>query len=374
MPDTEESPTPESPQDRRLILFWSVGLVLFYILVGALIIPWVRQNKLAEDQRLQALIESPTTQLGATYTEAPPPGYEGAPAEVQAGVYLNQIPDISLRDFYWTVDFLVWFTWEGEGLDPGETFAITGGQILSREKVAESVQGTTHYARYHVTAQVYKFFDVSRFPLNQYVLTLAVEDSQHPAYALRYVADAQNSAVGPRVRILEGVRIIQSAALVKLQTYPTGLGDPTLPPGYQPAYSTFIYGVWTSSPGLRFYLKLFLALFVSVLLAISVFFIKPTDVDPRFGLGVGALFASVANAYIISSSLPPSGGVVLVDMVNSLGVATIFLTVVESILSLYLYDIRDKQALSRRLDRVSAAIFLVAYIALNVAIPLAALA
>lgn len=34
------------------------------------------------------------------------------------------------------------------------------------------------------------------------------------------------------------------------------------------------------------------------------FFIKPTDVDQRFGLGVGALFAAIANTYITSSLVP----------------------------------------------------------------------
>jgi len=122
-----------------------------------------------------------------------------------------------------------------------------------------------------------------------------------------------------------------------------------------------------------FYFKLFLALFVSVLIAISVFFIKPTDVDPRFGLGVGALFAASATAYVISSALPPSGGMVLADLVNALGILIIFLTVMESILSLYLYDIKDKPALSRYLDRVMFIVFLTGFLAVNIAIPVAAL-
>ena len=48
-------------------------------------------------------------------------------------------------------------------------------------------------------------------------------------------------------------------------------------------------GIWIHRQGSGFYLKMFVALFVGVGVAMIAFFIKPTDVDPRFGLGVGAL-------------------------------------------------------------------------------------
>lgn len=349
-------------------------MILFFVIVGAWICASVRHYKLAENERIQAIIDSPTIPLGASYDESPPPGQEAHPVDVKVGVYLNQIPDFSLRNFSWTADLFVWFQWTGDMLDPGESFNILDSNILLKEKIFESVEGETHYSRYHVVVEIKQFFDVARFPLNEFILTIGVIDLRHPIYELRYISDAENSGASSRVRIIEGISLFKNMGLVKFYPYQTTFGDPTLPAGYHPTFSTFLYGFWLTSPGLGYYLKLFLALYISVVISISVFFIKPTDVDPRFGLGVGALFASVANTYIISSSLPPTGGLVMVDMINAFGISVIFLTIMESILSLYLYDIKEKEALSRRIDRLSFVISLVGYLAVNIAITVAALA
>jgi hypothetical protein len=66
--------------------------------------------------------------------------------------------------------------------------------------------------------------------------------------------------------------------------------------------------------------------------------------------------------------------VVMADLINSFGICVIFLTVMESILSLYLFEIKEKEALSKRLDQVSIIIFLVGFIAVNIGITVAALA
>jgi hypothetical protein len=363
-----------SSKDRKLVLYWSLGMILFFILVGIWICTSVRQNKLAENERIQAIIESPTLPVGASYDLDPPTGQEANPVEVQVGVYINQIPDFSMRDFLWTADFFVWFQWTGDMLDPGESFEILDGSIIFKEKIEESVEGNIHYSRYHVVADIHQFFDVARFPLNEFIITIGVIDYQHPIYQLKYIADEQNSGASSRLRIMEGISPSGSMGLVKLYPYQTTFGDPSLPADYQPTFSTFVYGLWLTSPGLGYFLKLFLALYISVLISISVFFIKPIDVDPRFGLGVGALFAAVANAYIISGLLPPSGGMVMADLINSFGICVIFLTVMESILSLYLFEIKEKEALSKRLDQVSIIIFLVGFIAVNIGITVAALA
>ena len=374
MEDKTDSTTTFSPQDRKLVNYWSLAMIVFFTLVGLWTFNMVRQNKLAENERIQAIIESPTFPLGASYDLDPPPGQEAHPVDVQVGVYINQIPDFSLRDFLWTADLYVWFQWTGDMLDPGESFEIIDGNIVFKEKIYESVEGETHYSRYHAVAEIHQFFDVARFPLNEFILTIVVIDPLHPVYQLRYIADVQNSGVSSRVRLIEGISLSETMGLVKLIPFQTTFGDPSLPADYQPTFSSFLYGVWLTSPGLGYYLKMFLALYISVLISIAVFFIKPIDVDPRFGLGVGALFAAVANTYIISSILPPSGGMVMVDMINGFGISVIFLTVMESIWSLYLFEVKEKEALSKRLDRVSLIIFVIGFVVVNIGITVAALA
>ena len=131
-------------------------------------------------------------------------------------------------------------------------------------------------------------------------------------------------------------------------------------------------GVWIRRQGLGFYMKMFVALFAAVVVALIAFFIKPTDVDPRFGLGVGALGAVLVNTYVTSSLVPDTGVMTLADLVNHVGIITIFLSLMQSSISLYLYEKKGKKTLSRLFDRVSFAIFLPGYLAINLLLPWAA--
>jgi len=98
---------------------------------------------------------------------------------------------------------------------------------------------------------------------------------------------------------------------------------------------------------------MFQAMVVAVGVALLACFIKPTHVDPRFGLGVGALFAAVANSYLVGAEMPEGGEFSLADVINLLGIVTILITLTESTISLHLYESLDRPAVSRRLDRVS---------------------
>jgi hypothetical protein len=117
---------------------------------------------------------------------------------------------------------------------------------------------------------------------------------------------------------------------------------------------------------------MFQALFASVAIAFIVFFIKPTHVDPRLGLGVGALFAAVGNNIVVGTMLPPAGGITLAALVNTIGLATIFLTMVQSTVSLYILDTMGQEKLRRFFDKVSFVVFLIGYGGVNLMLPIVA--
>ena len=117
--------------------------------------------------------------------------------------------------------------------------------------------------------------------------------------------------------------------------------------------------------GKTFFFKLFFALWVTVTIAFLVFFIRPIDVDPRFGLGVGALFAAIASEYVVASALPDSNVITLADQLHLIAFFFIFVTVAQSTYSLWLYE-TEKLAASKRLDRVFQILCPVAYLIANV--------
>jgi hypothetical protein len=92
--------------------------------------------------------------------------------------------------------------------------------------------------------------------------------------------------------------------------------------------------------------------------------IKPFDLDPRFGLGVGAVFAAMASAYVISSALPDGNQVTLADRVVMWAVGFIVASIIESIVSLRLHQC-GKEAASRRLDVWMFLLMSAAYAGIN---------
>lgn len=363
---------PEAPPQRRglLVPLWSAGVILLAVIAGWKLVSDAHKARATAAARHAARLE---------------PAERGEPAKggrgnrprgsiVKVGAYLDRIVELSVKDTFWTADFFVWFVWRDRDFHPGDTFRVVDGDITKREKVKEEVlPDGSIYALYEVEAKVTKFFDVSRFPADDHLLTLRIEDAQHDETRLHFTADTEASGLSSRV-FVPGYKTGASSVAVQAQSYQTSYGDPRLPPGHEVTYSQFIYGVPVARDGAGFYIKLFQGLYAAVAIAILVFFIKPTDVDPRFGLGVGALFAAIANCYITSSLLPNTSQESLADTVNSVAIFTIFLTLVQSTISLYLYDILDNPPLARRFDKASALLITPAYAVINLLIYKAAVA
>ena len=86
--------------------------------------------------------------------------------------------------------------------------------------------------------------------------------------------------------------------------------------------------------------------------AFVAFMVKPSDLDPRFGLGVGALFAVAASAFVVSSSVPDSGVMTIADQVHMVAIGFIFLSLLQSAFALKL-EVSGREAQSVRLDHWS---------------------
>ena len=103
-------------------------------------------------------------------------------------------------------------------------------------------------------------------------------------------------------------------------------------------------------------LKLFGGLFVAVCVALVAFFVDAREVDPRFGLAVGGLFAAVANQYIVAENLPSTVYWTLSDKVHVIGFLSILAVILQSAyaLSRHRRTDEDVSTIVDALDRRSA--------------------
>ena len=361
-PKSPADPSAETVPPARLgaiIHLWATAVIVLMVVAGFVMVSGAYLDKVAAIER-HAARSDPAPMPTA------PAGSAAPPVEVKVGLYLDRVVNLSVKETGWTADFYLWFSWRKKELDPGASFRIVGGDIEQKDSLkTEDLPDGSRYALYRVRARITKAFDVSRFPADDHLLNINLEDAGLTRERLQFVADTANSAVSSRVQ-LPGYAIHRVSAIVKPHAYKTTLGDPRLAKGTQAEHSQYSFGVWIARDGWAFFFKVFQGMYAAVAVALLAFFIKPTDVDPRFGLGVGGFFGGIANGYIIASLLPDTGIVSLADKLNALGLATIFLSLVQSTISLYLFDIRGEEALSRRFDRVSALLLIPGYIILNV--------
>src|SRR6267142_1685757 len=138
-----------------------------------------------------------------TESDKLPAGAE--PTKLATGVYVDRIPSLSVKEVNWQVDFYVWFRWQGDRLKIGDdfhdSFRVVNGWATEAKLDARVDQGGEHYVRFRVLAQISKFFDLRRFPLDNHLLTLNLEHRSLPRHELLLVPDLPNCGLSSRVRI-----------------------------------------------------------------------------------------------------------------------------------------------------------------------------
>ena len=343
----------------HFVAVWAAGILLLYAMFGYVGVRQLQGYKAETEETRRAWLDSATTDSGARASDITiPPGAKGA--EVRVGIYINRIGEFSVKEAGWTADFDIWFSWTGDGVRPGKTFEVVNGQIARREKKAAYAGGGEQYERYRVKARITNYFDLSRFPFSDEALTIKVEDDIHGVEALRYIADERGSGIN-RLGVPQNLQIVKSLATVKLHNYRSGRGDPRLSVGAEDIHSRFVFAMLGSPPSSTLFVMMFQALFASIAIAFIAFLIKPIHLDPRFGLGVGAFFAAIGNNIFVGTMLPQAERITLAGMVNGIGLVTIFLTLVQSAISLYIFDTTGRTMLSRFFDKVSFAVFLIGH-------------
>jgi hypothetical protein len=302
-------------------------------------------------------------------TPAAEPSTPAAPKTVRVGVYLNHVHSLSLHDNSYHIDLYLWFVWNprewGEPPEdapaaahaesqaeapplPFDSFEFIGASEMTKEVVIRR----PGYACLRVNAHITEFWDVRAFPFDDHVLRLRIEDSADEENIVRLEPDLQNTSIAHDLMV-PGWVVGRPRFLRTTQSYTTNFGDPLLPTGNQTVYTRLTYEMPLHRSGWSSFWKLFTGLFVAVCVAMVSFFIRPTEVDPRFGLGVGGLFAAVASQYVLASVLPDTRSATLADRLHLIAFGVIFVSIVESALALHLLksdEVKNEQ-LVRRLDR-----------------------
>jgi hypothetical protein len=277
---------------------------------------------------------------------------QARPAEVIVGTYINKILDLNFRENRYTLDFYVWFRWKAQGAladyKPLDSFEIINGRIDNKSSVVEKKIGDINYASARITATISETWDLTDFPFDGHRPQVRIEDSALTAADLTFVADKTNSRLGDEID-MAGWKAGNFESAIQPWLYRTNYGDISLPTDAQSEYSRYLISWDLDRVGWGTAVKLLSTVILATGVAFVSFMVKPSDLDARFGMGVGALFAVAASAFVVSASVPDSASLTVADKMHMVALGFIFLTLLLSAICLRL-DVHERDDLAFKID------------------------
>ncbi|MCX7877706.1 MAG: hypothetical protein N2510_03580 [Ignavibacteria bacterium] len=279
---------------------------------------------------------------------------------VKIGAYIFSVYDLDFPGNKINVDYYVWYVARADSMELLQYFEPVNAVEYTKSNESDEVKGELIYQTMRINSKIKKEWDVSNFPFDRQTIEILIEDYDKDISKLVFIADTSASKIDKDVK-LEGWNITDFGIRVVDHTYETNYGDPELSLEDYSTYSRAILHFTIERKGYGLFFKLFIGLFISVLISLVTFFINPLDLDPRFGLSVGAIFAAIASQYVIASTLPQSATLTLVDKLHDVAYIFIFICISVSALSLH-YMKNGKEKSSEKLDRYSFYILSASYV------------
>ncbi len=284
------------------------------------------------------------------------------PDTVKAGIYITSIHDIDFKEKEYNIDFWLWLKYKNKAFDFQQNLEIPQAKSVQKSFATTDTSDGKVYLLMKMQCVMKDSWKIKNFPFDRQKLRLSLENSQFDSKALVFSIDTFGNHYDPRFT-LRGWKIDSFDISSGKRFYETTFGDESLDKPHV-EYSSFKVRIGIKRDAGDLFWKMFLGMYVAFLIAYTCFYIHADNIDSRFGLSVGALFAAIGNKYIIDSSLPESTSLTLVDILHGITLLFIFLVVAASAYALTLVK-KDKLKKANRFDMIVAQVLLVLFLIVN---------
>ena len=282
---------------------------------------------------------------------------------VKTGAYIISVHDINFHDKEYTIRFWLWFLYDNKDFDFKNQLDIPNAKSIDEPSVlSDTVNGKT-WVQLKMKCTMKENWIVHDFPFDKQHLRVRVENTVFDKNKLIFRADTRHSMFDD-IEGLNGWQIKNFTVSSDTTRYNTGFGDPR-PGNDSQTFSTFKIDMDIEREAWGLFMKIFIGMYIAFLIALISFATHPWELEPRFGLPVGGLFAAVGNKYIIDSLLPESPEFSLVDTLHSITFFGILSVLAVSAISMKLYKEDDPSACLRA-DRIGFRIVTTAFVMLNI--------
>ena len=287
------------------------------------------------------------------------------PDTVSVGIYINSVHNIDFKNREYTINLWLWLKYKNPDFDFSRYMEVPMAKTVDKSfYTVDTLDDGRIYMLMKLQCVMKDAWKIQSFPFDRQKLRFSIENSQYDSRYLVFSEDTLGKHYSKWT--LPDWDIVEDSLKIRtgVKKYETGFGDP----GYQKPqseFATYRMTITMERDSWGLFLKLFIGMYISFLLSVVCFFIHNDNMDSRFSLSVGSLFAVIGNKYIIDSSLPESTSFTLVDTLHGLTLFFIFTAVACSIRTLRL--IKDNQMIKAvNFDRRACILLVLLYVGLNV--------
>ena len=279
------------------------------------------------------------------------------PNVVSVGIYLNSVNYVDLKKGTAELDFYIWFKTKKNIKFIKNIEIINSSDLVITSEIKDFFNGEHYYsARYKLTA--YQQFNFKKFPLDNQEIYFNIESAEEDINSIIFEIDNRNSNISDKI-IINGYKIQNFKINVNEKKYLSNFGDSRINKDSS-TYSSVKFSLPLVIDGYGYFIKLLGAVFLSAFISYLSLYIKPTNLDARFGLPIGSFFAVVASNYILSSILPEMGTITMGEIIILITIIFVFFILIISTISLY-YIEKNQEALSIKINKISKIYFLIIY-------------
>lgn len=283
------------------------------------------------------------------------------PDTVKAGSYVISVHDINFHEKEYTIRFWLWFLYSNPDFDFYNQLDIPNAKTIDPpEIIYDSLNGKA-WVIMKMKCVMKENWDVRDFPFDEQHLKVQIENTLFDNSSLVFKPDVAGSNFDKKEAI-DGWTIKDFKVVRGDNDYETGFGDND---SDQQVFSALKIEMNIEREAWGLFMKIFIGMYIAFLIAIISFTPKPSELEPRFGLPVGGLFAAVGNKYIIDSLLPESSSFTLVDTLHALTYMAIFSTLLVSAIALKYSDGGDTEK-SIRINAIGSKIVIGSFVIANI--------
>jgi hypothetical protein len=286
-----------------------------------------------------------------------------APDTVSVGVYITSVHDVDFKEKQYAINLWLWLKYKNPAFDFQKNLEVPMAKTFEKSySTIDTLEDGTIYLLMKLQCIMKGNWKIAHFPFDLQKLRFSIENSNFDASQLVFKADTTGEHYGKYFMpewIKDSLTITSD-----IKHYETGFGDSSLEKP-ESDYGTFKVVLSVHRQSWELFLKLFLGMYISFLIAWICFYIDPNQTELRLSLSVGALFAVIGNKYIIDSTLPESLTFSLVDSLHGITLFYVFLVVAESVITARIWQNGDPEKAKRLNSRINI-MLLSLYLLLNI--------